>query len=73
MQAEEYRGAGEASQEALLFSLQTTQAREAAAGTGPQHHIPPPPLPTGNALGGLPAAILSYCQVRGFRLRSQGA
>uniref|UniRef100_A0A7S0RPI1 Proteasome assembly chaperone 1 n=1 Tax=Chlamydomonas leiostraca TaxID=1034604 RepID=A0A7S0RPI1_9CHLO len=63
LRAEAYRGAGDASQEALVFRLATAQQPSSSQPAGPH---PVPTLPTGNVVGGLPAAILSYCQVRGM-------
>ncbi|GFR39640.1 hypothetical protein Agub_g106 [Astrephomene gubernaculifera] len=60
MAAEQFRGFGDASQEVLLFSLRTRGAQQA-----PHQQQPPPLLPTGTVVGGLPAALLSHCQVRG--------
>ena len=59
-QGENYTGEGDPSQDSLVFLLQTEAARAkqgAAAG-------PAPYLPTGTVIGGLLAAVLSYCQVR---------
>ncbi|KAG2496144.1 hypothetical protein HYH03_005746 [Edaphochlamys debaryana] len=63
MAAEQFRGQGDASQESLLFSLATkaAQQRRTEQGGAPSA----PPLPTGSLVGGLPAALLSHCQVRG--------
>jgi len=54
MQAQQYRGGGDAAHEVLLFSVGTSAA---AAGHGV------PPLPSGNLVSGLAAAVLSHSQV----------
>ncbi|PNW88627.1 hypothetical protein CHLRE_01g037650v5 [Chlamydomonas reinhardtii] len=59
--AEQFRGQGDASQEELLFLLRTRAAAAAAAAVG---RPAAPLLPTGTVVGGLPAALLSHCQVR---------
>ncbi|KXZ55257.1 hypothetical protein GPECTOR_3g396 [Gonium pectorale] len=58
MAAEHFRGQGDASQEELLFSLRTRAAQQQ------EGKLPAPLLPTGTVVGGLPAALLSHCQVR---------
>ncbi|PNH07828.1 hypothetical protein TSOC_005670 [Tetrabaena socialis] len=62
MPAEQFRGQGDASQEEMVFSLLTRAARQQQPST---HPAPAPLLPTGTVVGGLPAALLSHCQVRG--------
>ncbi|KAG2444873.1 hypothetical protein HXX76_001611 [Chlamydomonas incerta] len=57
--AEQFRGQGDASQEELLFLLRTRAAAQALPGRPAA-----PLLPTGTVVGGLPAALLSHCQVR---------
>lgn len=57
MQAQQYRGGGDAAHEVLLFSVGTSAAAAAAAG----HAVPP--LPSGNLVSGLAAAVLSHSQV----------
>lgn len=54
------RPPGDASQEELLFLLRTRAAAAAAAAVG---RPAAPLLPTGTVVGGLPAALLSHCQV----------
>ncbi|KIZ01033.1 hypothetical protein MNEG_6927 [Monoraphidium neglectum] len=64
---EHYRGAGDASQEFLSFTLQTTARRQQQ---GPaalaQRAAAPPPLPSGSIVAGLPAALLTACELRGL-------
>lgn len=54
---------GDASQEELIFALRT-RASQQALKSGTQPAVPL--LPTGTVVGGLPAALLSYCQVSGL-------
>lgn len=56
MQARDYLGAEDPTQEPLQYVLEST----AAAGSCP-HGLPY--LPTGNLVSGLPAALMSCCQV----------
>lgn len=58
LQAEQYHGPGDASQEAAVFKLCTSAALKRTASASL------PALPSGNVVGGLPAAVLTYCQVR---------
>ncbi len=76
MQAEAYRGEGDPSQEPLVYCLRTEASRAASAEASasasasqqavgaPPPRPPVPYLPTGNVLGGLTAALLSYFQAR---------
>ncbi|GIL88653.1 hypothetical protein Vretimale_17247 [Volvox reticuliferus] len=63
MAAEQFRGQGDASQEELIFALQTSASQQQRLQAGGRS--PVPLLPTGTVVGGLPASLLSYCQVRG--------
>ena len=57
VQAREYLGPGDPTQESLQYVLES-----AAAARGHAHDLPY--LPTGNLVSGLPAALLSCCQAR---------
>eukprot|EP00967_Tisochrysis_lutea_P052280 scaffold64756_cov15-Tisochrysis_lutea.AAC.2 len=57
IRSEQYYGPGDASQDAQVFSLCTSETPKP-----PPTSSHPPPLPTGNTLGGLPAALLSHRQ-----------
>jgi len=59
IRSEQYYGPGDASQDAQVFSLCTSETPKP-----PPTSSHPPPLPTGNTLGGLPAALLSHRQLR---------
>lgn len=60
LQARRYLGPEDATQASLHFAAQTSAA--AAGGRGPAHGLPS--LPPGLLVDGLPAAVLSRCQVR---------
>ena len=71
---EHYRGAGDASQDFLVFSLATSAARkqqqqQRRQGEQQQGEQPPPPLPSGSVVPGLPAALLAECELRGVAAR----
>ena len=57
LQAREYLGPGDPTQESLQYVLESTAAAGSCA-----HGLPY--LPTGNLISGLPAALMSCCQVR---------
>lgn len=62
MQAQQFRGP-DPSQQTLVYLLQSSAAKAAwAAGQA----LPLPYLPTSNIITGLPAAIVSHCQLRGL-------
>ncbi|GIL65913.1 hypothetical protein Vafri_19553 [Volvox africanus] len=63
MAAEQFRGQGDASQEELIFALRTSASQQRQLQAGARG--PVPLLPTGTVVGGLPASLLSYCQVHG--------
>lgn len=52
-------GAGDPSEDALVFAVESAAAGGAARAAGLA------PLPSGNLLGGLPAAVLTQCQLTG--------
>lgn len=60
LQARRYLGPEDATQVSLHFAAQTSAA--AAGGRGPAHGLLS--LPPGLLVDGLPAAVLSRCQVR---------
>ncbi|WIA11645.1 hypothetical protein OEZ86_002646 [Tetradesmus obliquus] len=59
MQAEQYRGEADPSQEFLAFLLQSSSARQPAAAAAA------PYLPSGSVVSGLPAALISQAELRG--------
>ncbi|GLC37939.1 hypothetical protein PLESTB_001500000 [Pleodorina starrii] len=65
MAAEQFRGQGDASQEELIFALRTRAAQQKQQQEQRVSKPPVPLLPTGTVVGGLPAALLSHCQLRG--------
>jgi hypothetical protein len=58
IQSEQFYGSADASQDTSVFSLRTSKTLSSQ----PSSSFPPS-LPTGNTVGGLPAALLSYQQV----------
>ncbi len=67
-QAHEYRGPGDPSEDVLLFEASRTAAASAApqANGGVDSHAAAghvQQLPSGTLVSGLPAAILTHCQV----------
>eukprot|EP00210_Caulerpa_lentillifera_P009290 g8855.t1 len=60
MKAGEYRGQGDPAEEALVFSCFTTSARDSSWTS--QSLLKP--LPPGNLLTGLPAALLQNCELK---------
>lgn len=55
----EYRGPGIATEQDLIFSINTTGYQDG--------HCLPPSMPSGTLVGGLPAALLQYCQVENIK------
>jgi predicted ATP-grasp superfamily ATP-dependent carboligase len=60
LQAEQYRGDSDPSQEFLAFLLQSTPARQPAAAAA----AAAPYLPSGSVVSGLPAALISQAELR---------
>ena len=60
MQAHEYCGQGDPSQEVLLYRVETAAAATAAAASKVLSAVPR--LPSGTLVSALPAAIISQCQ-----------
>ena len=66
-QAHEYRGPGDPSEDVLLFEASTTSipaaAQESGSAAADAADGSVRRLPSGTLVSGLPAAILSHCQV----------
>jgi hypothetical protein len=63
LQAEQYRGEADPSQEFLAFLLQSSAARQPAAAAAA---VAAPYLPSGSVVSGLPAALISQAELRGI-------
>lgn len=68
LQAEQYRGEADASQELLAFVLRSSPLRQqqqhgAAPGSGPTATAVVPYLPSGSIVSGLPAALLTQAEL----------
>lgn len=61
LQAEQYVGEGDPSQDQLVLTMQTTAAREDTRGRPVAPYVP-----SGNVVGGLGAALMTYCELRGI-------
>lgn len=62
LQAEDFRGDGDPSQQCMLFCLQSAARR---AQQQQQRQLAAPLLPSGNLIAGTAAALLSHCQLHG--------
>ena len=67
MQAHEYRGAGDPSEDVLIFTVSTSAAAQGTHSLGDAADSKAPPLPSGTLVPGLAAALMSHRQVTAER------